>query len=105
MLTEEKLLLIRLIMHKKFSIYDFYASSSLSTGQIARALLKYQKKGYLIIIGRFAVRTPYGIWKLRRVKHSQLSANNRYWARVPEALTTRSIMVNEPIAFKRISRR
>ena len=105
MLTEEKYLLITLFSHRKFNLYDFYACSCFSSGQIVRVLLKYQRKGYLFILGNNIVRTPYGTWKLKRVNYSKLSSNNRYWAQVPKSLTTNSITVNEPIVFSKISRR
>ena len=96
-LTEEKYLLSQLLTHKKLDLYSFYTSTSFSTGQIVRAVLKYQRKGYLIIIGRIILRTPYGKYKIRKIRLTTLNQVERYWAIVPDEFTQEKVPANEPI--------
>ena len=102
MLTEEKYLLIALLSHRTIDLYDFYARSNFSTGQIARAVLKFQSLGYLIFWRKKIARTPLGMWKLKKLQKKELANNNRYWAQVPEECLKDKITINEPIDIDRI---
>lgn len=97
MLTEERYLLITLLSHRMINLYDFYAESNFSTGQIVRAVLKYQKKGYLFIFGKVIIRTPLGARKLKKKHREDLIYSNRYWTQLPEEITTAKVGKNEPI--------
>ncbi len=101
-LTEEKYLLSQLLTHKKLDLYSFYKSTSFSTGQIVRAVFKYQRKGYLIILGRHLFRTPYGKYKIRKMRLTTLNQVERYWANVPEEFIQEKVLANEPIDRIRI---
>lgn len=94
-LTEEKYLLSQLMIHSRLNIYELYASTNFSTGQIVRMLFKYQKKGYLIVLGKTIFRTPIGRYRLRRINYNELKVE-RYWRTIPQEMLGKKIEVNIP---------
>lgn len=94
-LTEEKYLLSQLMIHPRLNIYNLYATTNYSTGQIVRMLFKYQNKGYLIVVGKTIFRTPLGKYKLRRIRLNDLKVE-RYWRTIPEEMLGKKIGVNIP---------
>lgn len=105
MYTEEKYLLIQLLSHPRIRIYDFYVSTNFSIGQIVRVLLKYQKKGYLVILGKTIFRTPLGLYRLKKERLSDLAQNKRYWADVPKEMVGPRIVINEPLPIIRLPKK
>ena len=103
-LTEEKYLLTQLLTHNRINIYELYTATSFSTGQIVRMLLKYQRKGYLIMIGKTVYRTPIGKIKLKKIRLTELNEVERYWATVPEGFKKDRVAINEPIQKIRVPR-
>ena len=101
-LTEEKYLLSQLLTHKKLDLYSFYTATHFSTGQIGRAVFKYQKKGYLMILGKYILRTPYGKYKIQKMRLTALNQVERYWTKVPEEFIQEKVLANEPIDKIRI---
>lgn len=102
MYTEEKYLLMALLSHRKINVYDFYVDTCFSTGQIVRAILKYQRKGYLVMFGKVILRTPIGALKMRSLLHKEIKENNRYWAKVPDEYLKERMPINAPIDNIRI---
>lgn len=94
-LTEEKYLLSQLMVHNRLNLYNLYASTNYSTGQIVRMLFKYQRKGYLIVIGNTIFRTPIGRYRLLRIHLNDLKVE-RYWRTIPEDMLGKKIGVNIP---------
>lgn len=103
MYTEEKYLLMALLSHRTINLFDFYADTFFSTGQIVRTVLKYQRKGYLIFLGKVIIRTPIGSLKLRRILREEIKNNCRYWAQVPDEYLKKKIPINSPFDNIRIN--
>lgn len=97
--TIEKDLILQLLTHKRIRIYDFYLSKKYSTGLIIKTLLKFQRQGLLIIIGRSLYRTPWGYNRLNKKRVSILSNTNRYWRKIPNEMKGNTIGINEVFPY------
>lgn len=104
MYTEEKYLLMALLSHRRIKLYDFYADTCFSTGQIVRAVFKFQRRGYLILLGKVIIRTPLGALKMRSLLRKEIKENNRYWAQVPGEYLKKRVPINAPFDYIKIHR-
>jgi len=104
MYTEEKYLLMALLSHRRIKLYDFYADTCFSTGQIVRAVIKYQRRGYFILLGKVIIRTPLGALKMSSLLRKEIRENNRYWAQVPGEYLRKRLPINAPFDYIKIHR-